>query len=139
MNSVISIIFVFFLWWSLTGLILYVAKKGDLVGGKYPLISGILSLPLFVGAWFFYIVTLESTNLTNVMTGFLSSLIIWGWCELTFLTGFIAGFTGKHLVKHLAGVKYVVSEAILKLQNPPESKLLHQKHILFGCARIMFH
>ena len=31
MNSVISIIFVFFLWWSLTGLILYVAKKGDLV------------------------------------------------------------------------------------------------------------
>ena len=32
MNSVISIIFVFFLWWSLTGLILYVAKKGDLVG-----------------------------------------------------------------------------------------------------------
>ena len=122
MNSVISIIFVFFLWWSLTGLILYVAKKGDLVGGKYHLISGILSLPIFVGAWFFYIVNLESSNLTNVMTGFLSSLMIWGWCEFTFLTGFIAGLTGKHLVKHenekerfLNGLKSIIFNEILLL------------------------
>ncbi len=100
MNSVLSIIFVFFLWWSLTGLILYVAKKGDFVGGKYHLISGIFSVPIFIGAWFLYIVTLESATLTNVMSGFLSSLIIWGWCELTFLTGFISGLKGKHLVKH---------------------------------------
>jgi len=122
MNGFISIIFVLFLWWSLTGVILFIAKQGDFVGGKYHLISSIFSFPIFIGAWFYYVNSLNASNLLDIFIAFFASLIIWGWCELTFLTGIVTGFTGVNIERHqsekqrfLNGLKSIIFNEVLLL------------------------
>ena len=54
MSSIFSIFFVLFLWWFLTGIILYTAKRLDLGDSKSRLTVVIVTLPLFFCAWYFY-------------------------------------------------------------------------------------
>ena len=47
-----SIFFVLFLWWFLTGIILYTAKRLDLGDSKSRVTVVIVTLPLFFCAWY---------------------------------------------------------------------------------------
>ena len=91
MNSIFSIFFVLFLWWFLTGIILYTAKRLDLGDSKSRLTVVIVTLPLFFCAWYFYYHCLNGMSYSDIFCAFMASLFIWGWVELTFLTGVVAG------------------------------------------------
>ena len=80
-----------FLWWFSTGAILLVVRLTESVNILTKLKVCILSLPILVigllGIWE------TSSNLTIVGSyfAFTSALLVWGWVELTFLTGVITG------------------------------------------------
>ena len=91
MSSIYSIFVVLFLWWFLTGIILYTAKRLDLGDSKTRFTVVIVTLPLFFSAWYFYFRCLDGMSYTDIFCSFIASLFIWGWVELTFLTGVVAG------------------------------------------------
>ena len=91
MSSIVSIFFVLFLWWFLTGVILYTAKRLDLGDSKTRFTVVLVTLPLFFCAWYFYFNCLGGMSYAEIFCSFLASLFIWGWVELTFLTGVVAG------------------------------------------------
>ena len=91
MSSIFSIFFVLFLWWFLTGMILYTAKRLDLGDSKTRVTVVLVTLPLFFCAWYFYFNCLGGMSYAEIFCSFLASLFIWGWVELTFLTGVVAG------------------------------------------------
>ena len=80
-----------FLWWFSTGAILLVVRLTESVNILTKLKVCILSLPILVigllGIWE------TSSNLTILGSyfAFTSALLVWGWVELTFLTGVITG------------------------------------------------
>ena len=91
MSSMFSIFFVLFLWWFLTGAILYTAKRLDLGDSKTRFTVVIVTLPLFFCAWYFYFHCLDGMSYSDIFCSFIASLFIWGWVEFTFLTGVVAG------------------------------------------------
>jgi putative photosynthetic complex assembly protein 2 len=91
MSSIFSIFFVLFLWWFLTGIILYTAKRLDLGDSKTRFTVVLVTLPLFFCAWYFYFHCLDGMSYAEIFCSFMASLFIWGWVELTFLTGVVAG------------------------------------------------
>ena len=80
-----------FSWWFFTGAILLIVRGADQRGSNAHRIATLLALPtLLLGAFVFWI-TLEGSSPAQIYLGFLSALAIWGWIELAFLTGVIAG------------------------------------------------
>jgi len=80
-----------FVWWFSTGAILCVVKHADKRGPRARLVATLAGLPfLGLGIWGFTH-TLGSDTLAGVYGAFLSTLAIWGWIELAFLTGQVAG------------------------------------------------
>ncbi|MEO1732727.1 MAG: putative photosynthetic complex assembly protein PuhE [Pseudomonadota bacterium] len=87
----IAALIALFLWWFSTGAILVVVKRADRKGASALKSLVWAALPLFgVGFWLFF-ETLNSESAASAYLGFLSALAIWGWIELAFLTGVIAG------------------------------------------------
>ena len=91
MSPIVSIFFVLFLWWFLTGVILYTAKRLDLGDSNTRFTVVLVTLTLFFCAWYFYFYSLDGMSYAEIFCAFLASLFIWGWVELTFLTGVVAG------------------------------------------------
>ena len=54
MSSIVSIFFVLFLWWFLTGVILYTAKRLDLGDSKTRFTVVLVTFPLFLCACLLY-------------------------------------------------------------------------------------
>ena len=80
-----------FSWWFFTGAILLIVRWADQRGPNAHRIATLLALPtLLLGAFGFWM-TLEGSSPAQIYLGFLSALAIWGWIELAFLTGVIAG------------------------------------------------
>ena len=80
-----------FSWWFFTGAILLIVRGADQRGPNAHRIATLLALPtLLLGAFGFWM-TLEGSSPAQIYLGFLSALAIWGWIELAFLTGVIAG------------------------------------------------
>ncbi len=80
-----------FLWWFATGAILLVVRlcerRADGTGRRVVL----LALPVLgIGLWG-YQATLGITSTGAAYSAFLAALAIWGWIELSFLTGVITG------------------------------------------------
>ena len=88
-NPWISALVALFVWWFSTGAILVIVKRGysKLSGGGITL----LALPLLLVGIFGFWATIDSLSVANAYLAFLSSLAIWGWIELAFLTGVITG------------------------------------------------
>lgn len=91
MATWIAVVIAMFVWWFSTGTILMAVKYADRAGHRARVMTTLLALPLAglgaVGFWW----SLTETNLFGVYVSFLSALAIWGWIELAFLTGMIAG------------------------------------------------
>lgn len=80
-----------FLWWFSTGIILWRVRRADNAGHDAHLWSVILGLPLLFGGIAGINETLQDTSANGAYFAFLSALAIWGWVELAFLSGVIAG------------------------------------------------
>jgi putative photosynthetic complex assembly protein 2 len=80
-----------FAWWFFTGAILLVVRRADATDQVAHGRNVFFSVPLFAlgfaGLW---ISSLEMT-VGNAYLAFISTLLIWGWIELAFLSGIITG------------------------------------------------
>ena len=80
-----------FLWWFATGAILVVVRLAEKRGASARRNCVLLALPvLALGIWG-YESTLWQTGTGATYGAFLSAVAIWGWIELSFLTGAITG------------------------------------------------
>lgn len=80
-----------FIWWFSTGAILFVVKLADRRGTRAGRVATLLALPLLFGGIYGIWVTSQANTAGSVYHAFLSALAIWGWIEIAFLTGTIAG------------------------------------------------
>lgn len=93
------------LWWFSTGAILVAVRLAERGGERAGLWATVMGLPLLgVGAWAF-LETLPDTSLSGVYGAFLGVLALWGWVELSFLTGTVTGPHPKPCPPNAPGVE----------------------------------
>ncbi len=80
-----------FVWWFSTGLILMMVKRADQNGPTARQNATLASVPLLAAGILGFWWSLPEENLLGVYIAFLSALAIWGWIEISFLTGVITG------------------------------------------------
>ena len=80
-----------FVWWFSTGAILMAVRHADRAGPRARGLLAILSLPLLAAGVAGVELTLDGTGIGAVYGGFLAALAVWGWIEITFLTGAVTG------------------------------------------------
>jgi len=90
-NPWIAAVSALFLWWFSTGIILWRVKHADQEGRDAHLWSVILGLPLLLGGFVALRHTLANDTATGAFIAFVAALSIWGWLELAFLSGIVAG------------------------------------------------
>ena len=90
-NPWIACLLAMFVWWFSTGAILVVVRLADKGREGAHLRAVLAGLPLFLLAWVGFLRSLEMDGLMGVYLAFFSAIVIWGWFELAFLTGIIAG------------------------------------------------
>lgn len=90
-NPWLAAVLALFLWWFSTGIIIWRVKRADHEGRDAHLWSVILGLPLLVGGFGVLRHTLHDPSAQGAFAGFVAALAIWGWIELAFLSGIIAG------------------------------------------------
>jgi len=74
-------------WWFFTGLILWLVHRGQRMRRMaVALWTGVLPLGL-VGVY----ITAQSMSAGTTVSAFTLALLLWGWLELTYLTGWITG------------------------------------------------
>lgn len=78
---------VIFAWWISTGAILYLVGMPRMT---YPLSMGVASVAAVMALFGLWAVA-DDTGVGAAYAGFLCGLIVWGWNEMSFLTGFITG------------------------------------------------
>ncbi len=80
-----------FLWWFSTGAILFIVRKADGDGPDGHVWASLLSIPVLFAGVIGLNMSMTDTGASGAYVGFLAALAIWGWIELTFLTGFVTG------------------------------------------------
>lgn len=80
-----------FVWWFSTGAILFAVRRADHGGPQARLWACLMTLPFLALGVAGFVDTLGATTTASVYVAFLSALALWGWIELTFLTGTITG------------------------------------------------
>jgi len=92
-----------FLWWFATGAILLVVRLCERRGAAARRRAVLMALPvLALGIWG-YEATLGQTGTGAACGAFLAALAIWGWIELSFLTGAITGPNQRPCPAHVVG------------------------------------
>ncbi len=92
-----------FLWWAATGVLLWRVHAADRGGKDAHLASVVLFLPLLVAGLLATQNTTADASAWGVYVAFLGALAIWGWIELAFLSGVIAGPNIRPCPPGLAG------------------------------------
>ena len=90
-----------FLWWFSTGIILLIIRRGDASGRSGPLGPVLFFLPVLLLGIAGFVDTLNDDSVTSVYVAFISTLAIWGWIEMTFLTGLVTGPNTRNCPKGL--------------------------------------
>lgn len=80
-----------FAWWFSTGAILVVVRLSDKSGLRARRVATWGGLPLLGFGLYGYASSLPFLTTGTVYVAFLSALAIWGWIEMSFLTGIITG------------------------------------------------
>ena len=87
----IAVLAAVFLWWFSTGAILLVVRLMENHSLSAKLKACIFSFPILaLGLWGIW-KTSSSLTILDSYLAFVSALLVWGWIELTFLTGVITG------------------------------------------------
>ena len=88
-----------FLWWFLTGAILYAARRS----ARPEVVLGWATLPLLAGGGAMVLWSLGDHSVPGVVAAFLGALGLWGWIELAFLSGVITGWERRPCPPGLSG------------------------------------
>lgn len=80
-------LFAVFIWWFSTGLILLLDGLPRTTFRWSVLISSVVALSALVGL----VHTADQTSVAGAYCAFTCALLVWGWHELTFLTGWLTG------------------------------------------------
>lgn len=80
-----------FTWWFATGLILLVIRRADRTGGGAYNKAVFFSVPVLALGVAGVILSTSTIGLGGLYLGFFGALAIWGWIELSFLSGVITG------------------------------------------------
>ncbi|OAN73683.1 hypothetical protein A8B78_18070 [Jannaschia sp. EhC01] len=91
-----------FVWWSSTGAILFAVRRADQGGAHARLWACLMTLPFLVLGAAGFVDTLGTSTIAGIYVAFLSALALWGWIELTFLTGTITGPVTSHSVPNVS-------------------------------------
>lgn len=83
----LPVLFAIFVWWFATGIVLLLDGLPRTTFRWSHLISTLLALGAFVGLAH----TAEQTTAAGAFCAFTSALLVWGWHELSFLTGWVTG------------------------------------------------
>ena len=83
----IPVVFAIFIWWFSTGLVLLLNGMPRTTFRWSLLISSVLALAAFFGL----MQSAKQSSVVNAYCAFTCALLIWGWHELTFLTGWLTG------------------------------------------------
>ncbi len=75
------------LWWFTTGAILWLDRFRDRARGAVMVGATVV----FAGALAALHLAAQDTSVTGAHIGFVAALMVWGWNEIAFLTGFLAG------------------------------------------------
>jgi len=92
-----------FLWWFFTGIILLAVRWADRQGGTAHGMVTVAGVPMLALGAAGVILSLPGDNIWSVYAGFLGALAVWGWIELAFLTGIVAGPERRDCPPGLAG------------------------------------
>ena len=87
LEFLIPVVFAIFIWWFSTGLVLLLNGMPRTTFRWSLLISSALAITAFFGLAH----SATQLSVVNVYCAFTSALLIWGWHELTFLTGWLTG------------------------------------------------
>ncbi|MBC6437880.1 MAG: DUF3623 domain-containing protein [Rhodobacteraceae bacterium] len=80
-----------FLWWFSTGAILMTVRRTEHEGTNARKWAVLMNLPFLILGAAGFLDTLGNASVAGAYIGFLAALALWGWGELTFLTGVITG------------------------------------------------
>jgi putative photosynthetic complex assembly protein 2 len=86
-EMLIPVVFAIFIWWFSTGLVLLLNGMPRKTFRWSLLISSALALAAFFGL----VHSANQSTAVNAYCAFTCALLIWGWHELTFLTGWLTG------------------------------------------------
>ncbi len=92
-----------FTWWFATGIILFVIRRADRTGGNAYNRIVFLSVPVLALGVAGVILSTADAGLGGLYKGFFGALAIWGWIELSFLSGVVTGPQSTHCPKGLSG------------------------------------
>ena len=84
---VVPVLFAIFVWWFSTGVVLLLNGMPRTTFRWSILISSLLALTALYGLTY----TANSLSVVNAYCAFTCALLVWGWHELTFLTGWLTG------------------------------------------------
>ncbi len=102
-NPWIAALFALFLWWFSTGAILWVVRRADNQSPDGHVTSALLASPVVFAGVVALMASLPDTSPAGAWIGFVAALLIWGWIELAFLTGLVAGPNRVPCPDHVAG------------------------------------
>ncbi len=80
-----------FVWWFATGTIMLAVRWADRLGGTAHGMAVLWGVPMLALGVAGIITSLPGDTVGSVYAGFLGALAVWGWIELAFLAGVIAG------------------------------------------------
>lgn len=84
---VVPVLFAIFVWWFSTGVVLLLNGMARTTFRWSVLISSVLAITALYGLSH----TADKLNVVNAYCAFTCALLVWGWHELTFLTGWLTG------------------------------------------------
>ncbi|MEO1703926.1 MAG: putative photosynthetic complex assembly protein PuhE [Pseudomonadota bacterium] len=103
MTTLISLIVALFAWWIGTGVILLAVRRADMAGaGALGLVLGGLPFLVFglVGVWW----AASDGTVWGMYGAFFAALALWGWIELSFMSGAITGPNRSPLSEGVVGL-----------------------------------
>jgi putative photosynthetic complex assembly protein 2 len=86
-ESIVPVLFAIFIWWFSTGVVLLLNGMPRTTFRWSVLISSLLAVTALYGLSH----TAGTLNVVNAYCAFTCALLVWGWHELTFLTGWLTG------------------------------------------------
>ncbi len=78
-------------WWSATGAILLAVRNADRAGGIAHGMTAFCAVPMLALGVLMVAISADGAGLGHVYAAFLGALAVWGWIELAFLLGIVAG------------------------------------------------
>jgi len=86
-HPALAVVFAVFIWWFSTGIVLLLNRMSRSATRVSLLLSSLLALAALAGLAH----TAEQTGVAAAYCAFTCALLVWGWNELSFLTGWITG------------------------------------------------